>query len=662
MSSRQKENNSEQRILRRRRTERTGASQPCGGRAMPSYHYLITLVQDKARHGKKTSTTMNSLLQKALGAAFALVLPLGASADWKTVYTDNFDDSDTYTANWIYGNSVYQIARSDSYGDGGNFICFWNSKKSGYDVTYSSPAGDEYASASSWKVTFDLAGAKNNSDGYNGYSYLLDDEGNKILIINQPAWSSGTIYDADSSTVIYALTYDSRQSSAPTSWAPGTWYSLTLTGDESADEVTLSIESAGATVLEATKVSSFLHFDSIYARMSGSYCALAFDNIKFYVYSDTEVVETPAADITKVDGTEREVTMECETDDVTIYYTEDGGDTQTYSDPVTVSETTTFAVWAVSASGTSSDTLSYTVEAGVEVSLADITYSVTGMTEVSGVYYPTYAFSIDNSDVLLTPEATLTATIDDSDVELTDDAYAAESTGTLVVTASADGYVSSTVSIDLNEYLLSQEPSVDYNEINSGNIEDVLGSDWSVSESSTRWSSWSLSNGVSADGTSNSGSSYYEASTSSTSVDYEFVTLENTGGVTLLIGYGFGSNARGNYISIVDSLVVDNAIAEYDRCGWGSSYDAVYVTTEESSNLQYTISKSSYTITSAKLYTPDTNVNVGISEVNTEVESGDAQSAPVYSLSGVMVRSAGEGVSGLAKGVYIMNGKKVMIK
>lgn len=109
---------------------------------MPSYHYLITLVQDKARHGKKTSTTMNSLLQKALGAAFALVLPLGASADWKTVYTDNFDDSDTYTANWIYENSVYQIARSDSYGDGGNFICFWNSEKSGYNVTYSSPAGD----------------------------------------------------------------------------------------------------------------------------------------------------------------------------------------------------------------------------------------------------------------------------------------------------------------------------------------------------------------------------------------------------------------------------------------------------------------------------------------------------------------------------------------
>ena len=52
----------------------------------------------------------------------------------------------------------------------------------------------------------------------------------------------------------------------------------------------------------------------------------------------------------------------------------------------------------------------------------------------------------------------------------------------------------------------------------------------------------------------------------------------------------------------------------------------------------------------------------GISEVSAEAESGGATNAPIYSLSGVMIRKAGEGVSGLAKGVYIMNGKKVMIK
>ena len=51
----------------------------------------------------------------------------------------------------------------------------------------------------------------------------------------------------------------------------------------------------------------------------------------------------------------------------------------------------------------------------------------------------------------------------------------------------------------------------------------------------------------------------------------------------------------------------------------------------------------------------------GISEVSAEIESGDAVSAPVYSLSGVKVREAGEGVSGLGKGVYIMNGKKFMV-
>ena len=264
--------------------------------------------------------------------------------------------------------------------------------------------------------------------------------------------------------------------------------------------------------------------------------------------------------------------------------------------------------------------------------------------------------------MLLTPEATLSATIDGESVEFTDDSvYVSSSTGTLVVTASADGYASSTDTIEMVEYTLSQEPSVDYNEINSGNIADLLGSDWSVSESSTRWANWSKTAGVNADGTSNEGDDYYVASTDSKSVDFEFVTLENTDGVNLLIGYGFGGT-KDNYISIIADSIVDNAIAEYDRCGYGTSYDTVYVTTAESSTLQYTITAYSYTITSAKLYIPYSDTDDAISEVSAEVEGSDAASAPVYSLSGVMVREAGEGVSGLSKGIYIMNGKKVMIK
>ena len=66
-----------------------------------------------------------------------------------------------------------------------------------------------------------------------------------------------------------------------------------------------------------------------------------------------------------------------------------------------------------------------------------------------------------------------------------------------------------------------------------------------------------------------------------------------------------------------------------------------------------------YVVKTGEVTDDDTD---GISEVSAEIESGDAVSAPVYSLSGVMVREAGEGVSGLGKGVYIMNGKKIMVK
>ena len=603
---------------------------------------------------------MKKSLQKTIAAAFALALPLAASADWKTVYTEDFEDSETYSTNLSAGNATMsQGTRTD----GTYYAHFYNGGSGTRYPAYDAPDDDlsVYLSATQWQVSLDF-GCTYSSQGQEFYFQSGSVAGGDTVTIfsirTTGTSTSATMYDASGNS-LGTLDIDAYTWGA--SGTISTWYTITFTGSE--DGVTVSIaDASGNSILDKTTTSSSsTPFEQIYSVMNRYYGNVGFDEIKFYTYSDEEVVETPTVEITKVDGTEREVTMECETDSVTIYYTANGGDTQTYSEPVTVSETTTFVVWAESASGTKSEELTDTVEAGVEVSLADITYSVTGMTEVSGLYYPTYAFSIDNSDVLLTPEATLSATIDGESVELTDGAYAFTSTATIIVTASAEGYASSTNTIEVVEYTLSQEPSVDYNEINSGNIDEVLGSDWSIDDSSTRWANWSKTAGVNADGESNSGADYYVASTTSTSVDFEFVTLENAGGVNLLIGYGFGGT-RENYISIIADSIVDNAIAEYDRCGYGTSYDTVYVTTAESSTLQYTITAYSYTITSAKLYIPYSDTDDAISEVSAEVESDDATSAPVYSLSGVMVREAGEGVSGLSKGIYIMDGKKVMIK
>ena len=52
-------------------------------------------------------------------------------------------------------------------------------------------------------------------------------------------------------------------------------------------------------------------------------------------------------------------------------------------------------------------------------------------------------------------------------------------------------------------------------------------------------------------------------------------------------------------------------------------------------------------------------ISVGINEVNADVKRVDNN---VYTINGVMVRKAGESLDGLAKGLYIVGGKKVVVK
>ena len=52
-------------------------------------------------------------------------------------------------------------------------------------------------------------------------------------------------------------------------------------------------------------------------------------------------------------------------------------------------------------------------------------------------------------------------------------------------------------------------------------------------------------------------------------------------------------------------------------------------------------------------------ISVGINEVNADVKRADNN---VYTINGVMVRKAGESLDGLAKGLYIVGGKKIVVK
>ena len=183
------------------------------------------------------------------------------------------------------------------------------------------------------------------------------------------------------------------------------------------------------------------------------------------VYAPGTVVVKPTAAYTAVNGTSRTVTFT----GTNLAYNTDGSDTYTnFKDAkgnnvnkaeVTVSETTTYYV--VSTNGEQkSDVLKFTIEAGTELSLATPVASITKMGEG---FARTYSVVCNNKDVLLTPIAKLTYDFTPSgDGKATsgvecNGTIEATAAGTYVVTASAEGYTSTSVTINnTKEYELTK--------------------------------------------------------------------------------------------------------------------------------------------------------------------------------------------------------------
>lgn len=315
-------------------------------------------------------------------------------------------------------------------------------------------------------------------------------------------------------------------------------------------------------------------------------------------------VVKPEGNITKVDGTKRVISLTSETKDASIYYTTDGSEPKVTSklyntaEGIIIDNTTT--IKAIAASGDkNSEVYSETFEAGTEVSLATPTFEITNLTEGNGVFKPTYKFSIDNSKVLCTPEATFSAQFNGEDVANFDGTFNVETKGNLVVIASANGYTSTSISINVNNYIYSK--NVSFDNISESDLTERLGEGWTASETSTRWSSWSRTDGIDKSLIKTNDDKYYTASnTGAFTVD--FVQFPNK--TDLLFGYGFGSNDGIRTATIADAP--KGSMAKYNVCGWGTTKISKYVDYNKGGELPYTIERSNYTVRSVELYLPAT--------------------------------------------------------
>lgn len=314
-------------------------------------------------------------------------------------------------------------------------------------------------------------------------------------------------------------------------------------------------------------------------------------------------VVKPEGNITKVDGTKRVISLTSETKDASIYYTTDGREPTVNSklyntaEGIIIDNTTT--IKAIAASGDkNSEVYSETFEAGTEVSLATPTFEITNLKEDNGVFKPTYKFSIDNSKVLCSPEATFSAQFNGEDVANFNGTFNVDTKGNLVVTASANGYTSTSISINVNNYIYSKKVSFD--DISESNLTERLGEGW-ITEGPIRWASWSKTNGIDKFLIKTNDDKYYKA-THSDAFTVDFVQFPNK--TDLLFGYGFGSNDGIRTATIADAP--KGSMAKYNVCGWGTTEIYKYVDYNKGGELPYTIERSTYTVRSVELYLPAT--------------------------------------------------------
>lgn len=322
-------------------------------------------------------------------------------------------------------------------------------------------------------------------------------------------------------------------------------------------------------------------------------------------------VVKPEGNITKVDGTRRVISLTSETKDASIYYTTDDSEPTIDSkllyntaEGITIDNTTTIKAIAVSGED-KSEVYSETFEAGTEVSLATPTFEITNLTEDNGVFKPTYKISIDNSKVLCSPKATFSAQFNGEDVANFDGTFNVDTKGNLVVTASANGYTSTSISINVNNYIYSKKVSFD--NISETDLTERLGEGWTTA-GPTRWASWDKKKGIDKNLNKTNDDKYYTAShTGAFTVDF----VQFSDKTDLLFGYGFGSNNGIRTATIADAP--KGSMAKYNVCGWGNIELYKYVDYNKGGELPYTIEKSTYTVRSVELYLPATET-VSVSE------------------------------------------------
>lgn len=414
---------------------------------------------------------------------------MSAWAEWTNVFTQDYETSSTINDGWDNPNSrrnSEQIVRSGET----HYAKYNGGTTNGATLTYtgltnSAIVGTSYGSSTQYRIEFDMAIIPANASSSSGAQtpvFTLFDSSNNSLCHWQVTTAAKAA--AANSTGSFFLGSAASETAAFTANLTPYWYHITIEATDGSSTTMKVKDISEDTEVTYTLSESFIRIGKFTYATGKTQGGICLDDLTVNLYSDTELVTDPTINDPVYAGANRIVTITSGvssngSNTVTTYYTTDGNDPTSSSTPYTgeiaITEDCTLKAISISSGGGQSGVVSKDITVG-KLTLNAPTIQLSAMTASGSFYNPTYSFTADQSDILGTPAATITYSFaGGSATEGT--SYTASTTGTLTVTASADGYISAQSNITVNKvgYVLTN--SVDVADLHPGATNNSSGYD-----------------------------------------------------------------------------------------------------------------------------------------------------------------------------------------
>lgn len=380
---------------------------------------------------------MKKNLLKSMLVALMVMVSGSAWAGDKTVVKYSFDDASSPEV--TAGSRVSLDYTRTSVITSTKFLNAWNNTNGDPGASTIS-LGSTDLSAETWTLSFEWAavgGCNSKADHTTlkaGETTLFDISGNSNWNTTVTLSVGGTATDK---TLPVPGCNKSNRFTAATGDQMNTtdyWHHIVVTGSSDGVKLTITNSSTGTAivtdmVLSETNVNPT---GLVIEPCCGG--AIGIDELSLTYYVAGEVIQTPMAAYTKVDGINRTITATCDTEGATLYYSLDN---ENWTEGASVTVSTSGNVYFKAVKGSSeSDVLTFAAEAGVEIVLNApvIVRNANG----------TVTISADQSKLLLSPTATIYYTYGEENGSFTGSKeLTVAADATITAYAEAEGYAKS---------------------------------------------------------------------------------------------------------------------------------------------------------------------------------------------------------------------------